>query len=460
MDRIVDSVASYAVDLSYDDLPKEVVARTKHLILDSVGCALGASPSPPAAIARAVAQGVKSDTPATIMVSGQKTSPDLAAFANGSMIRYLDYNDTYTGKGTTHPSDMLAASLAAAECAHGDGKAAILGMVLGYEILCGLTDNGAMQQGPHGPIWDQATYGVISAAVLAARLMGLQKEQMAHAISLAVSSHLSLGQIRVGQISHWKGCAVGNASRNALFCAMLAAKGMTGPNYIFEGPCGFFKATGGPFEMLPFGGKGGDFRIMTARVKPYPSGYFSQSAIEAVLELRPKISSLLDVKQIRLETFPSGFQMMGSDASRWFPDTRESADHSLPFVMAMALMEGDVKIRHYDEEHYKRPDVRAVMAKIKVAVGDESVKAWPEVPLNVLHVELSNGQTLTAKVAYHLGHYKRLMTDEQQERKFRPMAEEYAKLPTAQVDRLLDRLRNLEQVKDIGEVLALTVAPA
>jgi 2-methylcitrate dehydratase PrpD len=127
--------------------------------------------------------------------------------------------------------------------------------------------------------------------------------------------------------------------------------------------------------------------------------------------------------------------------------------------MAMALMEGDVKIRHYDEERFKQPEVRAVMAKIKVAVGDESVKAWPAMPLNVLHVELANGQTLTTKVAYHLGHYKRLMTDAQQERKFRPMAEEYAKLPKAQVDRLLDRLRNLEQVKDIGEVLALTVPP-
>jgi len=459
MDHLVDSIASYAVGLTYDDLPKEVVVRAKHLILDSVGCALGAAPSIPAVIARTMAQGVRSDFPATVMFSGYKTSPDLAAFANGSMIRYLDYNDTYTGQGTTHPSDMLAPALAAAELARGDGKAVILGMVLGYEILCGLTDSEAMQQGPHGQVWDQATYGVISAAVLASRLIGLTKEQMTHAISLAISSHLSLGQIRIGQISHWKGCAVGNASRNGLFCAMLAAKGMTGPNYIFEGPYGFFNATGGAFKMPSYGGKGADFRIMTARVKPYPAGYFSQSAIEAALELKPKISSLEDVKQIRLETFPSGFKHMGSDKSAWRPDTRESADHSLPFVMAMALMHGELAIRHYDEELFKQPDARALMAKITVSVGEESEKAWPEVPLNVLHVELTNGQTLTTKVAHHLGHYKRLMTDEQQERKFRPMAEEYAKIPATQVDHLLDRLRNLETVKNIDEMLMLTVAP-
>jgi 2-methylcitrate dehydratase len=460
MDRVVDDMASYAVDLSYHDLPDAVVARAKHLIIDSVGCALGAASSPPALIAGAVAQGVQSDTPATIMVSGQRTSPDLAAFVNGSMVRYLDYNDSYTTKGTVHPSDMLAASLAATECTRGDGKAAVLGMVLGYEIMCGLADNRPVREGSEGANWDQATYGVISATVLAAKLMGLRKEQMAQAISLAVSSHLSLGQIRKGQISHWKGCALGNASRNALFCVMLAARGMTGPNQIFEGPSGFFKVSGGSFEMLPFGGKGGDFRIMTARIKPFPSGYHSQTAIEAMLELRPKIGSLKDIKQIRLETFPSGFMAMGSDPSRWSPETRESADHSLPFVMALALMEGDVKIRHFDEEYFKRPDVRSVMGKIKITVGDESIKAWPEGSLNVLHVELNNGQTLTARVTYHLGHYKRLMTDEQQERKFRPMAEESAKLPRAQVDCLLDRLRNLEQVNDIGEVLRLTIAPS
>jgi len=456
MDRLVDQLTSYALQLSYHDLPQEVVDRTKHLILDTVGCALGAAPSPPATIARAMAAEVSSATPATVMVGGQETSPDLAAFANGAMIRYLDYNDTYTSNGTCHPSDMLAPTLAAVDSLHDGGKAAILGMVLGYEVLCGLTDSGAI---PRDGGWDQAAAGVVSAAVVAAKLLGLKREQMGHAISLAVSSHLSVGQIRSGQISHWKGCAVANASRNATFCAMLAAKGMTGPNFIFEGPSGIFRAMGGPFEMQPFGGEGGSYRIMTARIKPYPSGYFSQSAIEAVLELRPNISDVNDIKEVRLQTFPSGYHAMGSDESRWRPETRESADHSLPFVMAMALMEGGLEIRHYDQEYFKRPEVRALMVKIRVEIGEEPVRAWPEVPLNIVDIEMSSGEVHSTKVAYHLGHFQRPMTDADQERKFRPMAQEYAKLPREQVDRLLDRLRNLEQVKDIGQVLALTVAP-
>ncbi|MEE8443325.1 MAG: MmgE/PrpD family protein, partial [Dehalococcoidia bacterium] len=307
--------------------------------------------------------------------------------------------------------------------------------------------------------WDQATQGLVGASVLAARLLGLDRQQMGHAISLAVSSHLSVGQIRAGQISHWKGCAVGNASRNAVFCSMLAAKGMTGPNYVFEGPSGYFNATGGPFDVDLYNGKDGSFKIMSACIKPFPSGYFSQSAIEAVQALRPMVSNIDDIKEITLNTFPHGFNAMGSDESRWMPETRETADHSLPFVMAVTLMDGKVEVRHYDEEYFKRPDVRALMAKIKVRVGEESVKAWPDVPLNVVDCEMNSGQVHSTRVSQHLGHFQRLMTDVEQENKFRPLAEEYAGLPTAQVDRLLDRLRNLEQVQEIGELLGLTIAP-
>ena len=455
MDRIVEEITSYASGLEYDDLPGDVVARAKELILDAVWCALGAAWAPPAVMSRAVASEVGSSSPATVMVGGQRTTPDLAAFANGVMIRYLDYNDTYTGKATCHPSDMLAPVLACVDAVHGDGKAAILGMVLGYEVLCGLADSVAFQA---ERIWDQATYAVVSASVAAAKLMGLSQEEMGHALSLAASSHLSVGQIRTGQISHWKGCAVANASRNAVFCAMLAKRGMTGPNDVFEGAKGFFTATGSRFEAPSWGGADRPYRMMSARIKPFPSGYHSQSAAEAVLELRPRVGDVREVKSLRLQTFPAGYEAMGSDESRWKPETRESADHSLPFVMAMALMEGGLEVRHYDEELYRRPEVRELMAKMSVGVGEAPSRMWPDMPLNIVEIEMNSGETFSTKVAYHLGHFKRFMSEADLERKFRPMAEGTAKLPAAQVDRLLDRLRRLEEVEEIGEVLSLTVA--
>jgi 2-methylcitrate dehydratase len=452
-DRILNRLCDYALKLSYRDLSPEVIRRTKHIILDTVGCALGGAESPPAKIARATVSEITSALPSAVLVSGQETSPDLAAFANGVMIRYLDFNDTYAGSPTCHPSDLLAPVLAVVDARNGSGKDAILGTVLGYEVLCGLIDAGTKERGRG---WDQSTYGVIAAAVVAAKLFGHTKEQMANAISLAVSSHISLEQIRRGQISHWKGCALANASRNSVFCAMLAAKGMTGPEEVFEGKAGFFNSTGIRFEIR-FAESADTYRIMKARLKPFPAGYFSQSAIEAILDLRCQITDLDDIKEIRLQTFPAGYEVMGSGEANWRPETRESADHSLPFVMAIALMEGSLEIRHYEQMYYKRPDVRALMQKIKVRIGEEPVAAWPEVPLNIVDVELQSGKVLSTKVAYHLGHFKRLMTDVEQERKFRPLAEPL--LPGGQINDLLACLRRLEEVEQISELISLTMAP-
>jgi 2-methylcitrate dehydratase len=453
-DQILNHLCNYALKLSYRDLPQEVIGRTKHIVMDTVGCALGGAQSPPAKIARAAASEVTSAIPSTVLISGQKTSSDLAAFANGVMIRYLDFNDTYAGSPTCHPSDLLAPVLAVVDARNGNGKDVILGMVLGYEMLCGLIDAGSKERGRS---WDQSTYGVIAAAVVAARLFGHTKEQMANAISLAIASHISLEQIRRGQISHWKGCALANASRNAVFCAMLAAKGMTGPEEVFEGKAGFLSSTGIRFEIRPFADSAETYRIMKARLKAFPSGYFSQSAIEAILSLRSQIPDLDDIKEIRLQTFPAGYEVMGSGEANWQPETRESADHSLPFVMAVALMEGIVETRHYDEMYYKRSDVRALMQKIKVRIGEEPVAAWPEVPLNIVDVEMKSEKVLSTKVAYHLGHFKRWMTGEEQERKFRPLAEPL--LPGSQIDDLLACLRRLDEVEQINELISLTLAP-
>lgn len=452
-DRILNHLCDYALKLSYRDIPEEVIRRTKHIIIDTIGCALGGAQSPPAKIARAVASETTPAIPSTVLVSGQKTSPDLAAFANGVMIRYLDFNDTYTGSPTCHPSDLLAPVFAVVDACNGDGKDIILGAVLGYELFCGLIDAGSKEPGRG---WDQSTYGVIAAAVVAAKLFSLTKAQMANAISLAVSSHISLEQIRRGQISHWKGCALANASRNAVFCAMLAAKGMTGPEEVFEGKAGFLSSTGIRFEIRPFAGSTDTYRIIRARLKAFPAGYFSQSAIEAILSLRSQIP-LDEIKEIRLQTFPAGYEVMGSGEANWQPETRESADHSLPFVMAIALMEGNLEIRHYEEIYYKRSDVRALMQKIKVRIGEEPAAAWPDLPLNIVDVELRSGKVLSSKVAYHLGHFKRFMTDEEQNRKFVPLAKPL--LPERQINELLACLRRLDDVEQISELISLTVAP-
>lgn len=256
MERLTDQIVTFAQQLSYEDLPPPVIAKAKDLVLDAVGCALGALPSPPAKIAQAMAAGVSSATPATVIGTGDKTSPDLAAFANGVMIRYLDYN----------PSDVISAVLAATEAAHGNGRSAILGMALAFEIQSGLR----RERSEGGTRWDSATYSGITAAAVAGKQLGLNHEQMGHAISLTAVSHLAVGKVRRGQLSYWKGAATANASRNAVFCALLAAKGMTGPDPVFEGRNGFFEAIGAELDFKTAAPAA--FGIMDAYVKWVPVG--------------------------------------------------------------------------------------------------------------------------------------------------------------------------------------------
>ena len=456
MDQLTERLVEYAQTLSYEDLPPEVVERTKRLILDTIGCALGAAPWKAPSVARALAEDVQSRTPATVMVGGQQTSPDMAAFANGVMTRYLDYNDYCYTNGSGHPSDTIAPVLAAVEAARGDGKSVILGTVMAYDILLGLSDSAS-----HGLSrgWGGASFQVIAAAVAASRLLGLTHVQMRQAIGMAVSSHISLNRSRGGQISNWKAATSANDSRNGVFCALAALQGMTGPVDVFAGKGGFFQNTGSQFEMMPLGGQQGTpFRIMGAEIKGFPAGYPSHTGIEAALALQPQIKSAADIKEIRLFTGPSGMGY-ASEAACWHPETRERADHSHPFLLSLALAEGSVEVRHFEEGYYKHPEIVALMQKVKVQVGNEPEhqKAGPGMPTAVVEVDLHSCATLRLKKGFNAARAAYLRTDKGQEEKLRPMAE--ALLPKVQTDELFQSLRTLDQQRDIRDVLALTIAP-
>lgn len=454
MDALTRQLTDYASNLTYADLPPDAIDKTKRIIFDSVGCALGAARAAPASIARALACEVSARHPATLMVTGEKTTPDLAAFVNGVLVRYQDFSDAYvSGSGLCHPSDMFGPVLAAVEGAQGGGRDLILAIALAYEVFCGITDSGAMR---NASTWDQATFGVIAASLAVSKAMGLDRSRMAHALSLAASSHLTVGQVRRGALSHWKGCAVANAGRNAVFSALLAAKGMTGPDLLFEGVQGYFKATGGSFEMPPLAKGGAQFRIEQSRMKPYPAGYHCHTAVEAAQQIRAQLDNRIDaIKQVRMQTYKNG--MNYAEPVHWLPETRETADHSLPFTIAVALMEGTLAIRHYDEVYYQRDDVRALMQKISIAIGDEPAKAWPESPLCLMEVETIDSRVLRGRCDFHLGHHRRPMSDADQDAKLRAMGRDYAGLSNARIDALIERLRHLETVDDVGSIVALTV---
>ena len=446
MDKITEYLSSYATSLKFSDLPKEVVEKTKRVILDTLGCALGGYTSVPSKIARSMAE-VTCARPATVIGSGQKTTPDLAAFANGVMIRYLDFNDIVLSKrGGGHHSDDIAAVLSPVEAVHGSGKDAITATALAYEVNCAFPEQIDIRAGG----WDASVFGVIACGVAAAKGFGLSKEEIAQTVNLSVAPNMGLFQARIGAVSHWKGAAMANAARNAVFAAMLAAKGMTGPDPIFEGRGGLFNAATGPFELDPFGGEGRPYAILRATLKHFPLGSVAQTAVEAALRIRPKLASFDDIQEIHVETCSP---IMSGDADKWDPQTREAADHSMPYSVVAALRYGPVQVLHYLPEYFRDPKNLELMQRVTVEVTEEGRKSRPDGSLNVVEVVTKSGARYKEREAYHKGHPNNPMTDEELEGKFRSMAREL--LSDRQISQVLERLWNLEQVDDIGEVLEL-----
>ena len=443
MDRILHRLAEWSSNLRYEDLPDEVVRAAKRLAIDTFGCALAAAESPPAAIAQRLAAAAgQSQGGATTFARLHGTTPELAAFANGCMIRYLDLNDTFAGPGGVgHPSDYLAAALAAAESVGAGGREVILGLVLAYEVYARMTDAAGL--GHH--LWDQPVFGVMASAAATARVMGLTLEQTANAISLATVANVALEETRLGTVSLWKGCAAANASRNGVFAARLAAAGMTGPGEVFEGRGGFCAALGCRLAP-PDLGPGGDFAILHANLKRYPAGFFSQTAIEAAVQLR---SEAPEATSWRLGTFPYGEHVMAGDPEKWRPTTRETADHSLPYVVALALLEGDVTAAGI-EGHLHDPRLRAIADRLKVEVDPACAAAWPQAAMTRLTALLADGGERTVEVRHHRGHAKNPLTDQELEAKFLGL------VPRGKD--LLRRLWRLEEEGDLSALITLTRA--
>src|SRR5213595_1848193 len=256
-------LADYACALRFEDLSKEVVHEVKRRVIDSLGCALGAWKEEPFVIARRVAGDFSAKHGSTIFGTDHKAPPDWAAFANGCGIRYFDFNDTYLSKEPAHPSDNISAALAVAESVAAGGRALITAIALAYEVQCRLCDAASIRA--RG--WDHVTYGAFSTALAAGKLMELDAAKLRHAVNLAGVASAALRQSRVGELSHWKGCAFANSARHGVFAALLARAGMTGPAPIFEGEKGFEKLVSGPLRdvKLPAADSGlrpDDFMIL------------------------------------------------------------------------------------------------------------------------------------------------------------------------------------------------------
>lgn len=447
MANLAQSMAHFAHQIQFEHLDPKVVHEIKRRFLDSLACALGATGAPPVDIAQRVAGRSQSDPGSFVLGTGKRCSPELAAFANGTQFRYLDYNDTYLSKEPCHPSDNFAATLAIASRNHSSGKDFITASAIAYEVLCRLCDAQSIRLRN----WDHVTYGNFSTALGSTKLMGLTEEAMVHALGLVGTPNNALRQTRVGELSMWKGCAFANASRGGVFAAMLAEEGMTGPAPIFEGEKGFFDRVSGPFELqLPRDGESPNM-ILQTYIKYWPAEYHSQSAIEACLKRRGDVGPAEGIESILIRSFDAAVDIIGEEEEKWNPKSRETADHSMPYCVAAALIDGKVDLATFDEKRIADPAIHALMQRIRIVRDDELSAKYPDGIPNDLEIMTQDGRTVRERVDYPRGHWKNAMTDQEVIDKFHRMAEPY--LDEGVSNRICETVLSLDKATSLDALL-------
>lgn len=424
-DRYSRLFAEYALSVSWDKLPPETVHEVKRRIVDSVGVAFAALHSDTAQAVRKWVYTRQQPAGAHLWGMPVRVDVEAAAFYNGVLVRYLDFNDTYLSLEPLHPSDMIPALMAVAEAYRLPATDLLTAIAIGYEIGVCLCDAASLRK--HR--WDHVNYIGIATAVAAGWLLGRGLPDavsvIENAVSIAAVPHASMRQTRAGELSMWKGCAAANSARNGVFAALLASCSLTGPYEPFEGEMGFFRQLlGGErfnddalkslYDRQP------PHRILDTYIKFWPVEYHAQSAVDAALQLHREIGDPSSIEKIHIDTFRASYEIIAKDPQKWEPQTRETADHSLPYITVAALLDGRVTPETFSKERIFDPHLRKMLKENTTLSEDpELTSGYPEGIPNRITVTLKDGTTLTKLVKYPRGHARNPMSDEEVFQKFR-----------------------------------------
>ncbi len=454
MATITAKMAEWAASVRYEDLPGEVVETAKRFLMDSVGCALGGSAQHDVALARAVADETAGTGPCRVLVTGELVDPVTAAFLNSLMIRVMDYNDIYWKQDPSHPSDLIPAALAAAERAGGSGRDLILGIVLAYEFeqrLCEVSFPGIREIG-----WHHGTLTAVAAPIAAGRLLGLSAEQIQHAIGISASRHCVTGSVTAGKLTMMKNTVDPLATQSGVLAALLAERGYTGPEHVLDGKEGFSHVfdTEWRWEILT-DGLGESWRILQCGMKFFPTEALTHAPISAVLDLVTEHD--LDPDEIETVTIHSLARAADilADESKYDPRTKETADHSLPYVVAAAIVDRQVTPKQFQPEKIMDPRIRAQLRKVRVVADPEIEAVFPELQRVRVEITTTDGRTLTRQLDYPKGDPRNPLTDEEITGKFRALGEGVAS--TDEMDRMQDAIRRAETFDDVRELAARLV---
>jgi 2-methylcitrate dehydratase len=442
----VEQLAAFAQEVAFEALPDRALARIKLHILDTLGCAIGALDSePPRAVRRTVeAYGATDRGPCTL-IGGGHAAPDRATLVNGALVRYLDFMDNFLApKQTCHPCDTFAPVLAAAEAADLSGREFVTALAVAYQVFCRLIEEAPVQEAGFDHTV-QLAYGVAAGS---ARSLGLTVEQTAHALAIAGASAQGLVITRAEYLSNWKGLQSADVAMSAFAAVLLAREGITGPLQVLDGEEGFLKAFKQRVQIA-WHNESLD-AIMRCSIKAHNAEVHTQPVLDAVLALRTQhrlAERLGDIERIEVEVFKQAYDITGAGeeaGNKYDVRSKEQADHSLPYLVAVALLDGEVTPRQFSAERIQRQDVQQLLHKVRTLRDDEFTKRYPqETPCRVV-VELKDDRSLACETTDWYGFFKRPMSWDQVRQKFDALTAPHT--DAAQRDEIAGLVSTLEEL--------------
>lgn len=444
----VEQLGHWAANIHWEDLSVEARKALKARVLDSVGCAIGALEGEPVKAIHKMTLDLGGN-PYTTLIGEGHTTPENAAFYNGAAVRYLDFNDSYLAKGETcHPSDNIAPVLAAAEFADADGRDFLLALAIAYQVQCRLSDVAPVRS--HG--FDHTVQGAFGAATGAARAMGLSAKQIANAVAIAGTSYNSLRVTRTGELSNWKGLAFPNTAKGAVHSALLARYGISGPREVFEGNKGFMDAISGPFDLD--WSKEDLERVTQTITKRFNAEIHSQSSIEGLLELRDRVQlPPEEIAHIRLYTFDVAYHIIGGgeEGGKKLIRRKEEADHSLPYMLAAAYLDGKVMPEQYLPVRIERQDIQELLQKVDVSPDQAYSDRFPDEMACRIEMEAKDGRLFQIEKSDYQGFKTRPAKWETLMEKYRGLSRN---IDHPLAEKIAVAVANLENIK-VSQLTAL-----
>jgi len=453
MEHITYKLAEFTNNLRFENLDSKTIKTTKRFLLDSIGCAYGGSRTEDVEILIDYYNDMGGKAEATVINSDQKLPMVNATLANALMIRALDYNDIYWEQDPSHPSDLIPAALTPAEVLHKSGKDLITAIVLAYEWeqrLCEFAYPGVRETK-----WHHATLTAFASPLVAGKILGLTEEQLVHAIGISASHNLTLGVVTAGNLTMMKNTVDPMSTQQGVLSAQLAQRGYEGPAHVIDGKEGIVDTfVNNEFKLnILTDGLGDTFRINRCSMKAFPTEALTHSPISAVIKvMKANNLSKQDVAEVKIRTVARAADIL-SDPSKYDPRTRETADHSLPYCIAAAIVDGTVTPESFTTERIMDTDLRSYLNKIKVVADPDYEKTFPELKKAGLELTTTDNKKFKIEVDYPLGDYREPMDDDTLLKKFDSMV--IPNTDQGKRDKIVDSIMNIENSPDIADFMNL-----